>query len=298
LELRRAKQPGRSFEQIKSKSNLELLKSKNFKMKTIIAATDFTPSSVNACKYAGLLADKLNCKLVLFNLFEAPVVHSNMGLYGISYTAQRQESQAKSIKLLDLLKKEFPKVKMEFFVTSGSFKEELENFTAHHLVEAAVMGLKAKNKISKFIYGSHGVNLVGKINAPVIIVPESYKDHKISNVILGIDNNEKLYKSSLLDLERFIKQTKASLKPVYVRTEDELFKPMQSEVLVNKTKLSIKTIEAKDIEDGIRKYCKSNKVDLVTILSKSHSTFYNLFSESVTKKIAFSTKVPVMSIHE
>jgi nucleotide-binding universal stress UspA family protein len=267
-------------------------------MKTILAATDFTLSSINACRYAAMLADKLDCKLTLFNLFEAPVVHSNMGLYGISYKAQKQESETKSTKIIKALRAEFPKVKMDYFVTSGAFNEELEYFTAHHLVEAAVLGLKAKDRFSKFIYGSHGVNIAGKINCPVIIVPESYKEHKLSKVMLAIDNNEKLHKSSLLDLERFVQQTKTTLKPVYVRTEDELFKPMQNDIKFNGKALPIKTLEARDIEDGVKKFSKTHTIDLITILSKSHSVFYNLFSESVTRKIAFTAKVPVMAIHE
>ncbi|MCE3227701.1 MAG: universal stress protein [Bacteroidetes bacterium] len=267
-------------------------------MKTIIAATDFTSSSVNACRYAAMLAERLNCKLVLFNLFEAPVIHSNMGLYGISYTAQRQSSQLKAQKLENDLNRLFPKVKTDFFVTSGSFKEELEYFTSSHLVEAAVMGLKTKNSISKFIYGSHGVNIAGKINTPVIIVPENYKSHKISKIALGVDNNEKLYKTSLLELEHIVKGLNAKLKPVHVRTEDELFKPMQNDIKFNGAIIPIKTMESKNIETGIKRYCSLNSIDMIVTLSKSHSVFYNLFSESFTRRIAYATKIPVMALHD
>jgi nucleotide-binding universal stress UspA family protein len=267
-------------------------------MKTIIAGTDFTSCSVNAGRYAALLATKLNCKLTLFNLFEAPVMHSNSGLFGISYSSQKKESEQKALKLLNDLRKEFPKIKIEYFVTSGSFKEELENFNTKHLIEAAVMGLKTKDKISKFIYGSHGVNLAGKINAPVIIVPENYKIHKISKILLAVDNNEKLKKSPLLGLERIARQLKAIVKPLYVRTQDELLNPIQKSIALNGKDLKINIIEAIDVQDGIKKYCRDSNIDLVTIISKSHSALFNLFSESNTKKIAYITKVPVMAIHE
>ncbi len=54
-------------------------------MKTIIVGTDFSQSSLNACQYAASLAQKLICKRSLFNLFEAPVIHSNTGKYEVSY---------------------------------------------------------------------------------------------------------------------------------------------------------------------------------------------------------------------
>ncbi|MDP1803324.1 MAG: universal stress protein [Bacteroidota bacterium] len=267
-------------------------------MKTIIAGTDFTPSSVNACKYAALLAQKLNCKLTIFNLFDAPIIHSNVGLYGISYSTVRKNSFVKTNNLINQLTKLFPKVEINMFVTMGAFKDELETFTSKHTVEAAVMGLETKNKISKFIFGSHGIGIAGKINAPVIIVPENYKKHKLSKVLLAVDNNEKLYKSSLAVFEKFIKDSKTKLQLLHVRTQDEIFDPVTTTMKINGKKLPIEVIPSEDIQDGVKKYCRKADIDLVGIISKKHSPFYNFFVESNTKKIAFATKVPVMAIHE
>ncbi len=267
-------------------------------MKTIIAGTDFTSSSVNACKYAALLAQKLNCKLTVFNMFDAPIIHSNTGLYGISYVSVRKDSQVKTQKLVSLLNKLFPKLKIELFVTNGALKEELENFSSAHHVEAAVMGLETKTKFSKFLYGSHGVDIAGKIDTPVIIVPENYKEHKLSAVLLAVDNSEKLRKSSLKHFEKFLLKTKSNLHVLHVRTEDEVFDPVVTNLKINGKKLYIEMIKAADTQDGVKKYCRQGDIDLVAVVSKKHSVFYDLFIESNTKKIAFASKVPVLAIHE
>lgn len=266
-------------------------------MKTIIAGTDFTPSSVNACRYAALLAQKLNCKLTVFNLFDAPIVHSNLGMYGVSYNFEKSSTQRRTKKLIHELEEQFPGLKINAFVTTGSFKEELKAFTGAHHVEAVVMGLAAKSRISKFIYGSHGVNLAGKIDAPVIIVPEKYKEHKIADVLLAVDNQEKLSMSSLSGFQKFVKRSKAPLRLLHVRTADEIFPPVFKEVKVNKRIHAIETVNAKTVENGIRNYTRDRRVDLIAIISKQHSPFYNFFSESNTKKIAFAASVPVMAIH-
>ncbi|MFL5754097.1 MAG: universal stress protein [Bacteroidia bacterium] len=267
-------------------------------MKTIIAGTDFSPSSINACRYAAMLAKKLNCKLTIFNMFEAPVIHSNVGLYGITYNSEKNLSEHKTAKLTKDLQESFPSVKISWFATSGALKAELEEFTEKHQVEAAVMGLEAKNRISKFIYGSHGVNIAGKIDCPVIIVPEKYKKHKLSTVLLAVDNNEKLVKSSLNVFEKFIKQAKAGLTLLHVRTANEIFEPVSNTLTINGKKFPIRLIKANEVQDGIRKYCFTADTDMVTIISKKHSIFYNFFIESNTKKVAFVAKVPVMAIHE
>lgn len=267
-------------------------------MKTIIAGTDFTPSSYNACKYAAFLAQKLNCKLVLFNLFDTPIVHSNMGMYGVIFTDFKKTSEskiAKQIKDLDIL---FPGLKMASFVSGGSFKEELKKFTKEHFVEAVVMGLEAKDKLAKFIYGSHGVEIAGRISAPVIIVPEKYKEHYLEEILLTVDNVEKLHKTVLTGLGNIVKQIKAKVEVLHIRTGHELILQTSGTLKIGNYKYDIETKRAKNLKNGIKNYCKHRTVDLVILISRRHSVFYNLFSESNTKKIAYDMNVPVMAIHE
>lgn len=267
-------------------------------MKTIIAGTDFSSSSENACKYAALLANTLNCKLTIFNLFQVPIFHTNMGLFGITYNSQKKNSENKVSDVIKQLNKLFPKIKINGFVTAGDFSEELSEFTRAHKVEAAVMGLKSRDNISKFLYGSYGVNIAGKINTPVIIVPESYKKHELSEILLSVDNSEKLNKSTLKGFERFVKLTKSKLDILYVRTPDEIFNPVVKTLKINNEKKEVAIIKSKDINTGIDRYRKEKGSDLIAIVSKRHSVFYNMFSEVHTKKIAFVAKVPVMAIHE
>jgi nucleotide-binding universal stress UspA family protein len=267
-------------------------------MKTIIACTDFSSSSLNACRYAASIAKETNCKLLLFNLFDAPVIHSNAGLYGIAFAANQNISLQKSSKLLNNLKEEFPNLKISYFVTSGSFTEQLKELSSRHRVSAAVMGLKAKSSFAKFISGTRGVKVVGEIKAPVIIVPETYKKHRLKKILLGVDNNEKITKASLKQFNRFAQTIQADVKPLYIRTEMELFKPMQKAVSVKNQTKAITTIEAASIKEGILKYAKKNEIDLIAILSKDHSPIFNFFSESNTKAIAFAAKIPVIAVHE
>jgi nucleotide-binding universal stress UspA family protein len=267
-------------------------------MKTVIAGTDFSKSSINACRYAAMLASKLNCKLILFNLFEAPVIHSNMGLYGYSYTSVRKESENKTFKVVKLLKKEFPKLEINQFVTSGSFKNELQDFIKNHYIAAAVMGLESKHKFSKSIFGSSGTNLIGKIKTPVVIVPQSYIHHKLNKLVLAVDNSEKLNNTSLDGFENIIKKLNSQLELIHVRTEDEFIRPTISSLKINKSKLPIVSISAKDLQAGIKKYALENHTDMIVTINRKHSGFYNFFIESDSKKIAFVAKVPVMVIHE
>lgn len=268
-------------------------------MNTIVAGTDFSVSSINACRYAAFLAQKLQCKLVIFNLFQAPVLHANSGLYGISYASVKSDSRRSVDKMIAQLAKDFPSLKIAAFSTAGAFEDELAAFTAKHRIAAVVMGLQAKTRISRFIWGSHGVNIVGKIDAPVIIVPEKYRDHRLENVLMAVDNVDKLKSTSFKAIERFVKMAQVYLRLLHVRTPDEVIALGKTTVVkINQNKQEVEQHRASSIEEGIKRYTHDQDVDLVAVVSRKHSVFYNLFNESVTKRIAFSTRVPVMAIHE
>lgn len=268
-------------------------------MRTIIAGVDFTQSSYNAARYAAMLAQKIDCKLVLFNMFDVPLIHSNSGLYFMSYNSIRDTSVDKLKKFLTRLSKEFPKLDMNYFVTTGSFVEEVNTFVKKHRVQMVVLGLASKNRFSKFIYGSHSTDIAGKVDAPVIIVPEQYKEHKLKTAVMAVDNREKLHKASLKRFDTFTKEAKLNVHLLHVLTEDELFDHKKNQKLeIGSKKYPIEVINESNLERGLKKYTLDSKIDLITIISRHHSAFYNMFNETHTKHIAFSSKVPVMAIHE
>lgn len=267
-------------------------------MKTIVAGIDFTPSSLNAGLYAALLAQKLNCKLTVFNLFNIPALHSNSGFYFMSYASKKKLNETKMDKLIRRISRAFPDIQIEKLITSGSFKTEIKNFVASHRVETVVLGLSSKTRMEKLIYGSHSTDIAGQLISPVIIVPEKYKKHKLNSILLSVDNNEKLYHSSLNELEKFAADSKAKLQILWVKTEHELFVPKQKELIINGVIHKINTIRSKDIEKGVLRFSGKNKADLIAIISKKHSALYNLFAESHTKKMVYASKVPVMAIHD
>lgn len=267
-------------------------------MKTIVAGTDFSKSSLNACRYAAMLAARLKCKLSIFNLFETPLLHSNVGVYGIVYDSMRKTGEKKMSRLVEELKELFPGLTISTFVRDRSFKEELKLFTDHHQVQAVVMGLESKTKLSKFIYGSHGVSIAGKIDAPVIIVPDNYKDHRFDNLLLAADNTEKLHKTPLKTLAKMLAGRKTHIHALHVRTAAEVLQPAVSKLAFNGKPLTIETKRAKKLEAGLKNYCRENPVDMIVMISKKHSAFYNFFAETNTKKVIFASRVPVMAIHE
>ena len=245
-----------------------------------------------------MLADKYKYKLVLFNLLDVSWIHANSGLFLIETYREKRKNEHKAKKQLEDLKVAFPKIEITTFVCEGVFKKEIKTFIEHHQVKLIVMGLAEKNRFYKSLYGSHGVDIAGKLEAPVIIVPEQFKKHTISNVLLAVDNSEKLQLSSLKPLESLVKMMKSKIHVIHCKAKNEIFEPVKKVIKINNVNHNIIVFPVKNIEKGIGKFSQTQSVDMIAVISKKHSVFYNLFAESDTSKIVFNSKIPVMAIHE
>lgn len=263
--------------------------------KTILVGIDFTKSSENALNYAIMLAERSGSSLLLFHVFDTPMVHTNSGAYFIEYASLKHNNISRLEEYKKKIQAKNKTLVIDVFTTFASFKEGAKDLVKKGKVSYIVLGLETKTKISKYIYGTTGVDIAGKVECPVIIVPEKYKEHKLSKTLLALDNEHKQDLKALKKYGDFIQTFKCNNVNLHVRTEDEL--------LINRNEkknihLEVEVVEAVDFKTGLTKFTKTNKVDLITLISHSHSFLYNLFSETNTKTVAFHSKVPVMSIHD
>lgn len=271
------------------------MKKSNKAHKTILVGIDYTKSSGNAVEYAAMLAEKGKTSLILFHIFDAPVVHTNSGIYFISYKSIKETSETKLENYRDIIKEKYPNLSIEILTSSEPFQMQIEALIRRRKVQYIVLGLETKSRISKFIYGSHGTSIAGKVSCPVIIVPEKYKDHNLTNAVLAIVNLKTANYNIMKKVNDFSSYFKTKVNNVHVRTPEDFF---FNDDTSKAKKIKLEVIEGKSFTDGISNYSKSKNVGLIMIVSQSHSALYNFFNESNTKTIAFQSKIPVMAIHE
>lgn len=266
--------------------------------KTILVGIDYSKSGDNALDYAVMMARKGNAKILLFHMYETPVVHTYSGAYFISYTEMQGYNKSKLEKYKEKFMLKHRNLEIETFATYKTFKNGVSDLIKSHKVHYVVLGLESKSRFSKFIYGTTGLDVAGKINCPVIIVPEKYKEHKLNKAVLALDNRKSVETKVMQKVDAFNKQFKIKKEIIHIKTENEfLFVSGKKAEALNK-KWKVKVVEAASFEQGILNYSKQHKMDLISVISHSHSLMYNLFNESNTKMIAFKSRIPIMSIHE
>jgi nucleotide-binding universal stress UspA family protein len=268
------------------------------KQHSILVGIDYSKSSENALNYALHLAERFKTKVILLHVFEFPVVHTNSGLYVVDYKAVKAHDLEKLEKVRSKALQKFPTAVIECINTTDTLKSFIKDLAKKKVIDYVVLGLQTKDKLSKLLYSTTGVNLSTKIDCPVIIVPEKYKQHDLVHAVISVDNIHSIKKQNLEKALTFTKDYKCNSKLVHIQTQDEFMLVNQKNAQKEKAKWDIKTIKAVDFGKGIATYVKNNKTDMVVMFSHSHSVFYSLFNESNTKHIAFQSKVPVMAIHE
>lgn len=267
------------------------------KIKTILVGIDYTKSSDNALQYAILLAEQSKASLMLFHVYENPIVHLYSGAYFVDYDNVEKGNVEKLKKYKAKISSTHPKLDISILVTDKSIKSSIKDLVEKHKISLVIFGLETKSKVSKFFYGTTGVKLASRIKCPVIIVPEDYKQHQLKHTVLAVDNNEHIKSKIVKKVKEFNSDLKLPYEFVHVKTEYEFLAIPTTKIKKEQEKLKVKVIESENFVSGIKSYVSKNKVDLVTIISHSHSALYNLFNDSSTKLIAFESKKPVMCFH-
>jgi nucleotide-binding universal stress UspA family protein len=262
-------------------------------MKTILVGVDFTKSSDNTINYAIEIAKKSEAKILLFHALAAPVVHTTSGLVfmdGENFV-KGEEKRMKDLQIQ--LSKKHSSVKFDIELTYESIREKIDKLSKKNKISLAVLGLETKSKISKFIYGTTSANLTGKIDCPIITVPEKYKYHQLKKIIVAIDNKEKINSHLSKRIHSVVKFLNVVVEYVHIKTEDELELGEK-----NRHPFPITNIKSSNFQDGISIYAKKSKTDAIMLISHNYSSFHNLFIDSNSKKIILSSNIPVISIHK
>lgn len=262
-------------------------------MKTILVGVDFTKSSDNTINYAIEIAKQSEAKILLFHAIAVPVVHTTSGLIFIDNENVLKDEEKKMKDLQTQLSKSHPKVKFDIELTYDSIREKINKLAKKNKISLAVLGLETKSRISKFLYGTTSADLTGKIDCPIITVPEKYKHHTIKKIIVAIDNKETISSHLSKRIHSTIKFLGAEVEYVHIKTEDELELGEK-----NRHPFPITNIKSTNFLDGISSYVKRSKTDAIMLISHNYSAFHNLFLESNSKKLILSSNIPVISIHK
>ncbi|MFQ5448253.1 MAG: universal stress protein [Saprospiraceae bacterium] len=271
-------------------------------MKRILFPTDFSPCAENAFEYTCSLALEMNAVVDIVNVYHLPFIDATN--VPAEYINQMMDEKRKVIreKLGKFSATAPAEVRSELIPVYGIFvPQELEDLVKEKEYELIAMGTRGENRSSleKIIGSVTTYTMMQVRNSPVMAIPADahwegikhiayatnlkYDDHVILNQLLSFGQP--------LDAEisYIYVDTTSSVETQEGEGQGELLAGMDPNVTV---------VHSPTVMEGIDKYIRDNKVDVLSLFIPERRLWERLFHSSLTKRMAFHSKTPLLIFHE
>lgn len=261
-------------------------------MRDIIIPVDFSETSLNAARYAtAMLSGKSNNRIILYTMFREEDDEAISEQYLQSLKAEMEQNGLSNIETIKEL--------------GADFIDSLGRLAHQKTAELIIMGITEKEEWRQFFSGSNTLKMADENVCPVMIIPQNAKYNGITNISLASDFKDVDATTPVLAIKTVLEIFNAQLHIVNV--DNEHYVSLTDEYLSERTKMQkmfadfnpeFYFIGMNDFYEAIEQFSKDKNIDLLIIIPKNHSFINSLFSRSHTKKLAFSSSVPLLAVHQ
>lgn len=274
-------------------------------MKQILFPTDFSDNSNQAYPYALDIAYLLDAELTIFNSFKLPYSKSNLLVSIIDRMEADSKKELENLKQQALSNEKYSKLKINLVSRSGGFVTQIPKVATHLKSELIVMGAKGASGLKEMVMGSNTLEVIQTSHCPVLAVPEKAKNTKVDKIAMAVDLKKIKNPEQLSPLLKMAKICRASIEFVHVMhpddtdsTQDRFNQIMFLEKMAADIPSNINIITETDIIEGLSRYIVAEKPDMLAMLSRKHSLFERLFTQSITNKLSFRSEIPLLIMDE
>ncbi len=266
-------------------------------MKKILFPTDFSKASQHALGYAVSLAKELDAVIDVASIYRLPYVDAaNVPPEWI--TEMQEEKRKVVISHLDAFVSGQPEKRIgKRMAIYGIFiPQEIHDLVKAEGYDLVVMGTRGEHhtKSEKFI-GSITTHTMMQAPCPVLAVPEEAKWNVPERIAFATDFGPR-DEAAISQLMEFAAALAASVHFVHVETAPGIGQMHDMIPLENYpfpfTEFAV--VNSPAVMEGIDKYIKERKIDLLALFIPKRRLWERLFHSSFTKRMAFHSRTPLL----
>ena len=271
-------------------------------MKTLIAATDLSKTSLNAVNYAADIAAAINARLEILHVMQVPIA---TGIPDYIQQMQEEMYDQRNHKLR-LLKQRLEKrtannIPISCNIMEGATNSTILDFAGSEKPLAIILGSKGVSNLQNILFGSVALHTAKHAQCPVLLIPEKAKFTSVSTVAFATDllleNSTQLIKN----LRDWLRIFDASLEVVYVNGIESLKNEKEKEFTSFKKHFShydvnFNYVLNNSVPDGISSYLKMKKPNMLVLMYHKESFFHRLVFKSAFHNILQHTSIPLLVI--
>ncbi|UZR94980.1 universal stress protein [Chondrinema litorale] len=271
-------------------------------LNNILIPVDFTHISTHAVRQAKDLARRSGAHLILFHAYHRPLVPVEVEPeVETSLMKKRIRGIDSRFKELETIIPDLKDVSFTCHKSLGKASDSIAKAVEKYNVDLILMGTKGAHGFEE-LWGSNAAKVVGKVDCPVLVLPEDTDISKIKKIGVACDFNQKRNYDNFKVLPYLAKVYNATVNIIFVssNSKDQYPKEFKDVIkihnMLEEVSHSFDYIYHKNVEDGLVNYCKKNKIGLLTVITKSKSFFTKLFDESLTTQMVYHIDVPLLII--
>ncbi len=269
-------------------------------MKKILFPTDFSEAARNAFFYAIQLAEALDTKVDVTNVYHLPI--NDAGRVPPDYIEQMLNEKKQSVEqhLRDFVSG-LPSSHL------GELKAEYGIFVYQEIIDLAedggygliTMGTKGERNPLEKMMGSVTTHTMMHAPCPVLAIPEGAEFSPIEHIAYATDF-EPSDEHAVEQLMEFAGKLSGAIHFVHIDTK-AVAGNVEDYVMVENypfpfTDFSV--VGSRSVSDGLDQFVREKKIDILALFIPNRRLWERLFHSSFTKQMAFHSKVPLLVFHE
>ncbi len=285
----------------------------------ILVPIDFSDYSVNACRYAIGLAEKLNAEIKLMHVYYNPVVNS-MPLTDTYYYQVNMDEIIREIELraktsmeqfyADLKEKieidNIQGVKLDYVLVRGIASEEIITKSKEYKPDVIIIGTRGQGERENDLIGSVTAKIIEDTRVPVLVIPEDslYEGIATINILYATDFDESDYKA-MKKLMNILAPFEFRLYCVHIgKPNNTAWDKAKMNTLKEKLisqypdyEIECSLLEEEDFLKGIQEIIRKKRIDIISLVTHKRNLISKLLTPSVARKVLFHTNIPFLVFH-
>jgi nucleotide-binding universal stress UspA family protein len=273
-------------------------------MKTILAPTDFSGSSLNAVNYAADLALSINAKLVLFHAIPFPIAISEISVPGDIIDDMVDVDQRDMDNLHRILEE---RTKGKIIITTdvkiGNAEQEIENICLKEKPLAIVMGIRSGKSLERAIMGSSVFHVMNHVAFPTLIIPEhiNYGDIKYIGLLCDLQKTDEHL--PIETITEWLSLFKGRLEIINISNHDNEFKiDLSIESIAIQKRLhafnpGFHWLTGDNIAEELNEFVKTHPLDLLMVFPGKHGII-RIFHKKKSRYVVTHFELPILSMHK
>jgi nucleotide-binding universal stress UspA family protein len=278
-------------------------------MKNILFPTDFSPAAESAFIYALKVAEKLQATITTLHVYQLPDIHgvhlppSLQEVYD-SLNLEAFENHRDFIPRLRQIAAEnnMERVDLKHALQEGEPIPSILRYARELESDFIIMGTKGATGLREILFGSVTAEVMENAECPVLAVPrEAVFEGSLRNIamITSFTDKEKkalrwlLSFADLFGAQVFVANAETANKEYY-KTQIALLQEEFEDV----KGLFFTEMSGDYFQEPLSLFLEEKGMDLLATLTHKRSFIEELFNYSLSKQMAYHSKIPILTIQE